>query len=72
MKYTVSCPWCGGTELASNDMIRASCAIETWTIENGTATPNEYTTSGTEVDWDSQTSNPEKPYICTDCWTECA
>lgn len=66
-EYAIKCPHCGSTELQSNDLIGATCGIDSWSIEAGELTPEFCGES--DVDWDSQSpANPALPYQCGECF----
>lgn len=63
MKAT--CPHCGSHEIRSNDLIAATCDVDSW---NEDGTPN-FTSNGSEIHWDATgPANEDLPYECADCF----
>lgn len=67
-RFQIECPHCGSTELGTNETILGTCGISEFYVHGGKL-HHVHDGTGTEVAWDTSETNPQKPYICSDCGT---
>lgn len=68
-EVTCACPYCGSTELAGNDLIQASVAIQSFCRDGDTVVPEWGGES--DVDWDSsRPADDAVMFRCEDCGGE--